>query len=166
TEQETEEEETEMTVEIVVNDNTAIVETETNADSNTGQNLIEESTTAEVETGDAGSETETDNLINLNQVDVGATLISPLETEVIIAIPKEIFNINTAEVENQATSSANTGANQIDIATQSAEIKTGDALAIANMVNVVNTNIVGSKINVYVTNKLDGEITEVLPTRK
>jgi uncharacterized repeat protein (TIGR01451 family) len=71
------------------------------------------------------------------------------ELEVLI-----INNNNTANVTNNATASSNTGANNIESDGGTAGIETGDALAIANIVNMLNTNIVGNNwilalINIY-----------------
>ena len=54
-----------------------------------------------------------------------------------------ISNDNTATLENNVTVSASTGSNEIENSSQ-ADINTGDAVAVANVNNIVNTNIVGS----------------------
>lgn len=55
-----------------------------------------------------------------------------------------IQNDNQAQVTNQVSVSANTGANTIVSGSADPAINTGDATAAANVVNIVNTNIVGN----------------------
>lgn len=50
---------------------------------------------------------------------------------------------NTALVENNVDVQANTGGNEAQAATGTAAIGTGDAYAVANVINLINTNIVG-----------------------
>ena len=54
-----------------------------------------------------------------------------------------ISNNNTATLENNVSVYASTGSNEIENSSQ-ADINTGDAVAVANVNNIVNTNIVGS----------------------
>lgn len=65
-----------------------------------------------------------------------------------------VNNENLAIAENNASSSANSGENKIEEADGESKINTGDALAKANIVNVINKNIVGNNwvfalINVF-----------------
>lgn len=57
---------------------------------------------------------------------------------------EKVVNSNTAQdVENSALASANTGANSIENADGPAVIETGNANAVAGVINLINTNIVG-----------------------
>lgn len=55
----------------------------------------------------------------------------------------DVNNRNTASITNNVSADGNTGNNEISGADGSASIKTGNASAWANVVNFVNTNIVG-----------------------
>lgn len=66
----------------------------------------------------------------------------------------EVNNINDADVSNDVVVEANTGGNTIQTENGDSGIQTGDATAISDTVNVINTNIVGNNvlfavINVY-----------------
>lgn len=141
-------------VEIVVNEHEASVSAQTSADSQTGGNTIEEAVTGLIDTSSASAETDSKNTINEN------TLIEPskaLSGEVVVVIPKQVINKNKADLVNEATASADTGGNEVIKTEISAEIKSGGATAVANVINLVNSNIVGGKIGVYINNIFSGE---------
>jgi hypothetical protein len=105
---------------------------------------------AVIVTGGATSTADTENVVNLNTTDTdgGETATStPVETGTSTpalggVASTTVENTNEAVVENIATSTAETGDNA---ATSSAAvIETGDAVANANIINVVNVNIVNS----------------------
>lgn len=79
---------------------------------------------------------------NLYSYDFGSTnplgLSSEESSRLIVA------NNNYATVNNNVSVDANSGRNDISAASGAADIKTGDALALAKILNFVNTNIVGS----------------------
>lgn len=91
-------------------------------------------TTEEViETGDATAVTELHNVANSNvtsTMDASSTL------------PVIASSTNIATVESSATTTAETGENVIN--GEAATIVTGDGFAVANVVNIVNTNILNS----------------------
>ncbi|MBN1263497.1 MAG: DUF11 domain-containing protein [Candidatus Pacebacteria bacterium] len=68
----------------------------------------------------------------------------------------EIINQNQAAVTNNLTAEANTGANQADDNQGGATVETGDARALANLLNFINANIVGSQFEIMLDNYLDG----------
>lgn len=140
-------------VEIVVNNLEASVSAETMADSQTGGNVIEEATSALTETGEAVAEAKTENIINENIV---VESVEPIGGEIVVVIPKQVINNNTAEVKSETEANTGTGNNEIIKTEVSAEIDSGDAVATANVINVVNSNIVGGKVGIYVNNQFSG----------
>ncbi len=86
---------------------------------------------AVVDTGDAAALTDAQNTTNTNTVDVTADTATTT-----------ITNTNTASTTNEAAAAASTGDNTA--AGGSATVTTGDAIASANVINVVNTNIINS----------------------
>jgi len=64
----------------------------------------------------------------------------------------DITQTNTANVVNNVNLTANTGGNTADKNNGDVSIKTGDATAIANIVNFVNNNIAGGKLLVTFVN--------------
>lgn len=139
-------------VEIIVDQNEASVSAQTVADSETGENTAEASSSAEIETGPAVAQADAENQINQTN-----TSIEPIEGEVVVVIPKQIVNDNKADLDNETSASADSGNNEIVKTEVEAEIDSGDAVATANVVNMVNTNIVGGKIGVYINNQFSGE---------
>ena len=96
----------------------------------------------QIGTGDATAETETVSQVNVNEVEV-----QPLPEE-----NAEVILINNeGVVENEATTTAATGENNAS-STSETEITTGDAYASANVVSVVNLNLVESNGFLYLLN--------------
>lgn len=65
--------------------------------------------------------------------------LSPEERKILV-----VENNNEALVQNNVNVDANTGKNDIASAGEEAQIETGDAVALAKILNFVNTNVVGS----------------------
>lgn len=131
--------------------------------------------TTETETGDAVASTDIVNEVNVNEVNsegeilvVGDSLEdSSLDLRGILGtttasttcgdctasttVITNITNQNTATVTNEIIVNANTGEN-VATSTATSTISTGDAYAGANVVNIVNTNIVDSKYFLLVFN--------------
>jgi len=95
----------------------------------------------EIVTGDATAETETVSEVNVNEV----------ETDTLPAENADIQINNEGVVENEATTTAATGENNAS-STSETEITTGDAYASANVVSVVNLNLVESNGFLYLLN--------------
>ena len=96
----------------------------------------------EIVTGDATAETETVSQVNINEVEA-----QPLPEE-----NAEVILINNEGVlENEATTTAATGENNAS-STGETLITTGDAYASANVVSVVNLNLVESDGFLYLLN--------------
>ncbi|MEK7526842.1 MAG: hypothetical protein AAB537_00275 [Patescibacteria group bacterium] len=125
----------------------------------------------EIVTGDAVSLSDTTNEMNTNEAEL-TTDNQPAQTEVEETTPtllEEVFasttisNENEAVVENNVETTAETGNNSAgspNPASQDgqATITTGDSLASANIINVVNTNIFNSSGFFFLLNALFGQI--------
>ena len=114
---------------IVVVENEASVAGELVSEANTGGNLTETATTAEATTGEAAAGGELETATN---VTVGET-----------PHPQETHD-NQADVENKADVAATSGQNQAVEIKEEVKIDTGNSKAWANVVNLINANIVGS----------------------
>ena len=86
---------------------------------------------ANIDTGNATSTVDVANGANTNTESVPTTASST------------VSNTNEAAATTTATSGAGTGANTA-LGEGGAKVKTGDAVATANVINVVNTNIINS----------------------
>lgn len=141
------------------NENEAIIQNETASESSTGENESSDS----IATQDATSETDQFNDINKNfvgenyeeyinniygnyegDIDLLKKFVDILEKSKEVQ-PKELTvnNENSADVDNYASAAATTGENFIRNACQDANINTGDADAIVNIINFVNRNYTG-----------------------
>lgn len=113
--------------------------------------------TTTIETGDALSTTDIGNDVNFNETETGAVLDG--QTSSVVGAggvsSTTVSLINDAEVLNNATTTAETGENQ---AGDNSSIETGDAVAVANVVNTVNTNIYNSEGFVALLNNFSGEV--------
>ena len=105
-----------------------------------------------VTTGDATSVTESVSASNQNITSVSATTSS---TSVPLIATTTVNADNSADVSNMSTTSAETGANG---ATGSGPVAigSGNAFAAANVINVVNTNIVDSNGFLFLLNRIFG----------
>lgn len=101
-------------------------------------------------TGDATSENTVQNDVNSNVTTVGEDQTPPPSEESVSSQEEspqttiEAQNTNAAELDTSATSTSATGENAADNNSGDALIASGDANAAANVVNLVNTNIVDS----------------------
>jgi len=145
----------------IANDNTADVENGSDSLANTGENEISGSEgDAVITTGDATASGEIDNKVNTNEVilelSITSTPTPTLLPELITPVPSispivlTVENSNEGTVENTANVSASTGENTASDNQGDAQIFTGDALAWANVLNFLNTNIVGSNFEILV----------------
>lgn len=163
--------------ESVANDNEATVENNTNVEANTGENVvitpsptvvpeevIEEAATLTPtptllpEISSEPEPTPTEAIVIADEVITPTPTLVP-DAEALNTEITEIDNQNDAEVTNEATVSAETGAEKL--IGDEADLTTGDATAEADLANVVNTNIVGNDfwetvVNVF--SPLEGEI--------
>ena len=156
------------------------------ASTNTGSTT--QTTSTSINTGNAVSTTATDNTVNTTSVNsqvvyqtinifvtqngdinlsdpftIAANAVTDYPSESVINVSATTVN-NYAYLSNDLVSYANTGNNQINGATESAVINTGNAYSIVSLVNKVNFTVVNSEIHVITINlfgKLNGNI--ILP---
>ncbi len=103
---------------------------------------------AEVTTGDAEGDVEAGTQENTNDT----TTDVPEDSET------NVTNDNTGSADNDASVDVTSGSNTA-AATNNATVDTGDAIASANVVNVVNTNIFNSEGLMYFLNVLMGNVS-------
>lgn len=138
---------------------------EEQSDSSIEENNNEENQKQKIETGEAIAQSDIFNELNVNITgenwkDVVINLYENHQEDVnLLEIINQIIeneylsqeevdtivnNENLAIIENNASSSSNSGENKIGESDEESEINTGEALAEANIVNVINKNIVGN----------------------
>lgn len=152
----------------ISNDNLAEVADEADSSAITGGNQIEGAVCdALIDTGDALAGASIENEINTNIVlfEEGGEIDEDGEGEELeeeSADGEEGFDVtvenkNEGTLTNQADVLADTGGNQANENGGEATIGTGDALAYANLFNLLNTNVVGSDFELYLFNLLEGQ---------
>jgi len=142
---------------IVTQDNTADVNNVVVAIANTGQNAIS-GMAGEIQTGTAYVVVNIINFINSNLINsswqfVVINIFGNLTGNIILpeqdpppagesgpAILGDVSQSNTADIQNNIDSSANTGGNTL---AGSGAITTGDATSVVNLQNFANTNLIG-----------------------
>lgn len=149
----------------IENSNSAAVSDTAESGATTGDNTISGSSgEATIDTGDATASGEIENEVNSNTVVLEPT---PEPSPVPESTPSpegqtlSVSNTNEATVVNNADISAQTGDNIASENLGDVEIFTGDALALANLLNLLNTNIVGSIFEVLFLDLLDGGSEDV-----
>jgi hypothetical protein len=132
----------------VNNDNTADIGTSTSVESDSGNNEIGATVSmSTINTGDALGLIDGSNTINQNQIIL--IVETPASTPV---TDSTIVNQNQAAVDNADIGNANSGNNQNTNDGGSGTTNTGDVMVVANMVNQVNVNQIGSNIKIYIIN--------------
>lgn len=131
--------------------------------------LAEETATTTIATDTAIAETALENVVNTNEVQTSSStpqqieeVSEPIEEDVpaeeetasSTPVSLDISLESEAEVSNEATTTADTGNNET--AGDDSAIETGDAYAGANVLNVVNTNIINSYGLFYLLNTFFG----------
>ncbi|AKM79522.1 MAG: hypothetical protein UX85_C0005G0075 [Candidatus Beckwithbacteria bacterium GW2011_GWB1_47_15] len=159
--------ETEINVVAFSVDNLAYVSNEIVSTANTGDNTIEATGSAEINTGDAYSVVSLLNQLNTTIVDstlylVTINVFGELDGNIILP---ELTGANSssgccdgdtqinnqAVVENQVASNANSGGNAV-AAQEEAEITTGEATSVVNVVNIVNQTWINVLFHYLVVN--------------
>ena len=145
---------------VVATENVADVAEEATSSADTGKNEIVEFSESEVDTfidtGEATAGALLNNKANTNVVELEPTATPTEEPENHDEDLGEeqdepgltVLNDNEALVANEAGATANTGANKISASEGEAAIETGDALAYANVLNLLNTNVVGTDFEI------------------
>lgn len=159
---------------VIQNDNSAEVSDSATSSATTGDNQITGSAgDATISTGDATASGTIENEVNSNTVileETGETVESG-ETaesegsgetgEAGETVELAVENNNEGTVINNAEVTADTGENLASENLGDAQIETGDALALANLLTLLNTNIVGSNFEILLLNLLNGQGGEV-----
>lgn len=151
----------------VSTNNSANITNNASSSATTGDNQIQGSAgDASVDTGDAVA----GGVIN-NEINTNAVILEPTATPSTTPTPEEslgessssesptltVENENEGEVINNANVNSSTGGNSANQNAGEATILTGDALAWANILNFLNTNIVGSNFEVLLLDILGKE---------
>lgn len=137
----------------------------------TGENSVETGEgTASVGTGDAFATANMINAVNSNFIgsngsfqllNLFGTIFGELSLSMengagcsFLCFLTELFvqNFNTAYLENNIAVEASTGFNRATASLSNASITTGDAFAAANVINMVNTNIIGADYLAFIMN--------------
>lgn len=157
--------------------NQAAVDNQIVSQANSGQNTVVAATDAVIESGDAQSAVNVVNVVNTNLINttvvnliinvLGEWLGSWIGTDEWTTIEQagcstcvdSVAINNQAYVENDITSLANSGGNEISA--PSGQIKTGNAYSAVSLFNFINTNIINSRgfwgfINIF--GRLTGNI--------
>ena len=119
---------------------------ETSSSSTSGGNGITDAEgNAEIQTGESTSQTTAENLLNTNVVDATG------EAEIDEQNPDEVLVEMDNSAEHQATASAESvsGQNNIEGSGGNAGIQTGTSIAQTDMVNIINSNILGSNFEFF-----------------
>jgi len=145
----------------ISNDNSAEVSDSAGSSATTGDNQITGTEgDASISTGDATASGTIENEVNSNTVILEPTPTPSMEPEALTGsnpVTLMVENNNEGAVSNEANISASTGENLASENLGDAEIQTGDALAWANLLNLLNTNIVGSNFEVLILDLANGE---------
>lgn len=151
----------------IENDNSATVSGSVDSSATTGENqVVGSSSDAAINTGNATASGTIDTEVNTNIISLESTptpteTLTPSLEPAVVPTPAEgqtlsVKNENEGDVQNEANISAQTGENLIAENLGDVQINTGDALAIANILNLLNTNIVGSNFEILYLNLLAG----------
>jgi len=152
----------------IKNDNQAEVTNNVTVEANSGTNTANDNGGgATIETGNASALANIVNFLNRNFTgnnwlfavinifgSLSGNIIVPGEGLLTLPGPgcgsgclgdlSEVSNSNSADIDNNVTAVANTGGNAAEGNQGGAEIVTGDAVAVAEVKNIANTNITGS----------------------
>lgn len=136
--------------------NTADLGTSNTSTASTGENLsIADSSAVTIDTGTAVAITENTNQVNNSLTSLNEVL--PSDTS-----PSISLTDNKAEV--SATNEANSQSGQNAVSgegNKEVKITTGEAVAYANVINLINTNITGSQLGIYFYNNFGGDLSNL-----
>ncbi len=140
------------------NNNQANLEVENNSVATTGENQSsnDNDTEINIDTGGATAGTTNQNQVNTNNLEVATTIIDTSEEEIKSEVEK-IENNNQAEVTTENESLATTGENETITSKANVSVNSGEANAYANVINLINTNVVGTNLGIYLINNFDQE---------
>lgn len=136
----------------ITNENSANTTSTNDSSAQTGTNQSEGSPgDVNLSTGEATASADTSNQINTNIIEIATPSASLSEPEATPS-PFLISNTNEANVNNSQDVDAGTGQNAVTKAAGDVSLQTGDALALGNVFNLLNTNIVGSNFEILILN--------------
>lgn len=147
---------------VIDNNNQATVSGTINSSGNTGENTeLGSGGDISIATGDATASGKVTNNINSNIEESPQSFQSSQttsgsfeQTQSLTPTPEakdlQVINKNDGEVENTVDISAITGSNFAGENLGNVDLKTGDALAWVNLLNVLNTNVVGGNFGIFV----------------
>ena len=145
-------------------DNNANLEVENSAVATTGENQSnnEDDADISVDTGEATAEISNQNQINTNILEVATTTVDIGDSgaEIGETLPAEIEiieNNNQAEVMAESEAVASTGENQVITNNADVQVNSGGANAYVNVINLINTNAVGTNLGIYLINNFNQE---------
>ncbi len=139
------------------NDNAATASADVGSEAGTGNNQVATSAgDTKISSGNATSSGENSSQINTNEVILASTPTPTPEGQTDSGQPKSnsltvVIN-NTADVASNTNVTSITGKNTDITGSGASTINTGNADAIANVLNVINTNAVGSDIQTFSLN--------------
>lgn len=158
------------------NDNSAVLDTTTTADATTGESVISgQEGDVDLTTSDATASGNTKDIVNFNEVNFEATSsASPLASPNPDITSGEggspntsnppnpsssphtlsVDNSNQADIKNEQTITATTGEDVLANNLGDVNLETGDALALTNLFNLINTNIIGSRFEIILRDLL------------
>jgi len=125
-------------------DNNPKLEVGNSAVATTGENQSsnDDDTDITVDTGEATAEIINQNQVNTNVLDVATTTVE---------------NNNEAEVAIENEAAAATGENEVVTNNADVQVNTGETNAYVNVINLINTNVVGTNLGIYLINNFDQE---------
>lgn len=140
-----------------VNQNQANTSDSNQSNAQTGQNTSTGGGAVDITTGNATASSEVTNQVNTNIENIGVGLTAPLVGigETTPHIDLSIINQNDATVTHEATVSASTGENIASNNSGNVNLISGEAVALGNIFDLVNTNIVGSNFQILYLNLTD-----------
>ncbi|MBI2464753.1 hypothetical protein HYV64_01305 [Candidatus Shapirobacteria bacterium] len=137
--------------------NTADLGTSNASTASTGENLsIADSSAVTIETGTAVAITDNTNRVNNSLTTLDENLPSGTSPESTTNTENvaEVVTSNSANSVSGANSSG--GENNTEV-----KISTGEAVAFANVVNLINTNVTGSQLGIYFYNNFGGDLSNL-----
>lgn len=153
----------ELTAEIAVE--TTIGESEDIAEisENTEEATVEE---VEEEIGADGAVALTDEITEMGAEATESSEMTLGDTEQEDSQPEDEYQTtNEVSVDNQSQSTSTTGGNEISSepteTNTEAVIDTGEAIAYANLINLINSNLINSNLNIFLLNNFSGDVGDI-----
>jgi uncharacterized repeat protein (TIGR01451 family) len=148
---------------VIESNKEASVSGEAQSEAGTGNNeLTGASGDATINSGDALAGANNQNTVNTTQILIGEGTTGADSIEPLSGVPVIIVeNDNGVDMETNTGAEANSGENNASENQGTATVNSGDAVAYANVVNLLNTNIVGGKFKILMMNEMGGETDDI-----